>query len=624
MPNLTIKGKLIALALAATLAMLTMGALLNYATDAVGGLQQARLESTRVERDLLMLRRHEKDFLARKQLKYVDRFNKESDHLGADLTALAATLERQGLSAEGIDRLGRLAGEYREQFAALAATVQRVGLNEKSGLLGSLREAVHGAEKVLKALDDDRLMRDMLMLRRNEKDFLARGAMKYLEKFQRNHGVFLASLEETVLDERSKGEITRLMARYRADFEALVAGFQRRGLDPKSGQLGELRATVHRAEQQLGELDRRLTVALAERERAVTTLIASVAIGATIIILLLLAGIARTILRPIDAAVARMNDIARGEGDLTVSLEAQRGDELAALGGAFNTFTGKLRGVIREIAGSGDQLAAVAEESSTVSQHTRGHIAQQRDEISRIAAAIEQMVTTVQAVANSAAEAAEAASAARHEANDGREVAGRAVATVTTLADDVNRAVEVTRRLAEQSHNIGSVLDVIRGIAEQTNLLALNAAIEAARAGEQGRGFAVVADEVRTLASRTQDSTREIQEMIEQLHGGVDEAVKAMSGSADHVDEGVAQIRQADEALKGINEAVARITAMNDQIATAAEEQRGAAEEVGRNISGIRDASEETANGANQTAQAGEQLAQLATEMNQLVTQFKV
>ena len=622
--SLTIKQKLVTLAVVAVFAMLAMAALLFYAVGTTGELQQARLLNTQIERDLLMLRRHEKDFLARKDLKYRTRFDDAIAHMSATLEQLDGVLSGAGVSTDGIDQLRGAADRYRERFAALTATVEEVGLNEKSGLLGTLREAVHGAETILKEVDDDRLMRDMLMLRRNEKDFIARGALKYLDKFENNYQVFLASLEGTVLSEQRKEDIVRNMERYRGDFRAMVAGFERRGLDPKSGLLGELRTAAHQAEKTLSELDGRLEGVLAERDGQIRTMVMVAVVAGIALILLLLTGIARAIIQPINCAVDYMRDIADGEGDLTACLNAEAGDEMANLGGAFNTFVAKIRDLVRRITDAATQLSTVAEESSAVSSTSNEHIRRQRDEIAQVAAAVEQMIATLREMADHAAQAAQSADEARTQAGDGRAVAERAVETVNALSSEVNQAAEVTTRLAEESANIGAVLEVIGGIAEQTNLLALNAAIEAARAGEQGRGFAVVADEVRTLASRTQESTEEIQRMIESVRGGVDEAVRVMEASRLRVDAGVGEIREAGNALAGIAGAVERITEMNRNIARATEEQRGAVDEIGSNVNRIRDASEETANGALQTAQAGEQLAELANGMNGLVTQFKV
>lgn len=209
------------------------------------------------------------------------------------------------------------------------------------------------------------------------------------------------------------------------------------------------------------------------------------------------------------------------------------------------------------------------------------------------------------------------------QTQDGRNVMQHTQKTIEALAQEVENSAQVISRLSEDSTQIGSVLDVIRGIAEQTNLLALNAAIEAARAGEQGRGFAVVADEVRTLASRTQASTLEIQSMIERLQTDASNAVKAMQQGQVQAQQGLSQAAQAENALQTISQSVTRINDMNIQIATAAEEQSSVAEEINRNIVNISQSADATAEGAKQTASAGDELAKLAARLQNLVGQFK-
>ena len=235
-----------------------------------------------------------------------------------------------------------------------------------------------------------------------------------------------------------------------------------------------------------------------------------------------------------------------------------------------------------------------------------------------------EMTATVQEVASHAAHAAEAATSARDEAQGGQRVVSANIDAIQRLADEVMQTAELINRLAEDSNAIGTVLDVIRGIAEQTNLLALNAAIEAARAGEQGRGFAVVADEVRTLAQRTQESTSEIQDMIERLQAGARNAVEAMEKGRAGAESSVRQAVTAGESLQAINQAVAAISDMNLQIATAAEEQSAVAEEINRNITTINMVADETAVGAEQTAEASQELARLAMNLQRIVSQFRV
>jgi methyl-accepting chemotaxis protein len=270
------------------------------------------------------------------------------------------------------------------------------------------------------------------------------------------------------------------------------------------------------------------------------------------------------------------------------------------------------------------QLASAAEETSAVTTQTNAGISQQLSETSQVATAMNEMSATVQDVARNAVEAATAAKDADVTFDEGKKVVDRVISAIGELAGEVESAANVIQQLEEESRNIGSVLDVIKSIAEQTNLLALNAAIEAARAGEQGRGFAVVADEVRTLAGRTQESTQEIEEMISRLQSGTDNAVKVMESGKEITQVGVDQAAAAGEALQTINAAVEQISGMNTQIASAAEEQSAVAEEINRSIVSINEVAEQSSIGAQQTAAASDDLAKLAEQLKALVERFKV
>ncbi len=334
--------------------------------------------------------------------------------------------------------------------------------------------------------------------------------------------------------------------------------------------------------------------------------------------------IAYSITCPLKQAVEAMNDIAEGEGDLTKRLEQNGRNEISDLAAAFNKFAQKVQQMVQQVTRSVDDLSTAAEEMSLITEQTSREIQHQQSETDQVATAMNEMTATVQEVAHHASSAAEAARHADSEAQSGKQVMQQTLNVMDTLADEVEKAAGVIHRLEQESEEIGSVLDVIRGIAEQTNLLALNAAIEAARAGEQGRGFAVVADEVRTLASRTQTSTQEIQAMIERLQSGANEAVKAMEAGRNSAKDGVEQAAKAGASLDTITASVSTISDMNIQIASAAEEQSAVAEEINRNIATISESADNTANGAQQTAQAGEELARLSAELQTLISQFKV
>lgn len=381
--------------------------------------------------------------------------------------------------------------------------------------------------------------------------------------------------------------------------------------------LDELDATVNRIQLQ----DRRHIQAQLHQSAVWSTglLILAVLVGGG------LTGLAIfTMVRRLNGAIRVMDDIAEGEGDLTRRMPDHGRDELDHLGRSFNHFVERIQQVVMQVSGSTAQLAAAAEELSATSEESSEQVRRQQSETDQVATAMHEMSTTVQEVACNASDAAQAAQHADGEARQGRQVVGEAVKAIDTLASEVERVAQAIHKLEGDSAQIGRVLEVISGISEQTNLLALNAAIEAARAGEQGRGFAVVADEVRTLAKRTQDSTEEIRGMIEQLQNGAKAAVSAMDTGRERASKSVEKAREADGSLRTITEAVTRINDMNALIASAAEEQSSVAEEINRNISNISQVTEQTLTGSQQTASASEELARLSAGLQALVSQFKI
>jgi methyl-accepting chemotaxis protein len=354
--------------------------------------------------------------------------------------------------------------------------------------------------------------------------------------------------------------------------------------------------------------------------RNTALIIAGVAIALGLLIAALLA---RSIVRPIRVAAEAMHDIAAGEGDLTRRLEASGRNEVADLARAFNQFADKVRRLVSEVAGSTAQVAASAEEMSAITDGFNRDVSRQRDEIEQVATAMNEMTATVQDVARNAAQAAESAKSADLEAQQGQLVVQQTVSSIEGVSAEVARTASAIQRLETDSQSISKVLEVIRGVAEQTNLLALNAAIEAARAGEQGRGFAVVADEVRTLASRTQQSTIEIQQVIEQLQSGARDAADVMNQGREQVDNSVMQAQQAGTSLLRITNAVTSISDMNVQIASAAEQQSAVSDEISKNVVNINHIADRVTESAGQTAQASSQLAHLASDLQTLVGQFK-
>jgi len=333
--------------------------------------------------------------------------------------------------------------------------------------------------------------------------------------------------------------------------------------------------------------------------------------------------IARSLSRAIVGAI-RETRIVLESGDFTRMLQSQREDEIGELTRAVGGMSEQLRSTINGIRQRSGSLSDAADGVAHMARESNKVVEQERQDTAQVATAIDSMLSAIQQVATHANSAVTAATAASQEGLSGKRVVQENLAALHELTDAMEKASSVIQDLEKESGNIGQVLNVIRGVAEQTNLLALNAAIEAARAGEQGRGFAVVADEVRTLASRTQQSTLEINEMIARLQSGTDLAVKVIVGSRNQARLGLEHAERSGEALDSITTSVSAITNMNKQIASAVQAQIAAAEEIKFNISNIEHLSDQASEGAAKTAANGEYMARLAAEMQDLVAQFKV
>lgn len=336
--------------------------------------------------------------------------------------------------------------------------------------------------------------------------------------------------------------------------------------------------------------------------------------------------IARFTLLSITRPLARVNNMLNivASGDLSRKLDESGKDEFAQLSANCNLLIESLRTLIQSIVSRSTQLAAAAEQTSAVTSQSTSAIEEQRNQVEQAASATTEMSSTSQSVLSSANDALGEIKHADDEAERVKVISERNRHTIEELASEVDSAAQVINQLQQDSASIGSILDVIRGIAEQTNLLALNAAIEAARAGEQGRGFAVVADEVRTLASRTQESTSEIQTMIEALQTGAGKAVNVMDTGKNKASDCVHQSEEADRALETITHAVHEAFDRSSQIATAAEEQSVVAHEISENLESIVAIAEQTTAGSQQTASSSSEVAKLAEELQQSVQEFKL
>ncbi|WP_144928016.1 MULTISPECIES: methyl-accepting chemotaxis protein [unclassified Pseudomonas] len=329
-----------------------------------------------------------------------------------------------------------------------------------------------------------------------------------------------------------------------------------------------------------------------------------------------------SITRPIGSALNAAEEIAKG--NLTRPITVDGNDEAGRLLRAMATMQEKLRDTLQRISGSATQLASAAEELNSVTDESARGLTLQNNEIEQAATAVNEMTSAVEEVARNAVSTSEASKNATSSAGDGRDLVQETVSAIERMSADVQGTATLIGNLADESRDIGKVLDVIRGLADQTNLLALNAAIEAARAGEAGRGFAVVADEVRALAHRTQQSTSEIERMIGSIQSGTEQAVNSMRNSTERAESTLNIARGAGLSLDTINTAIVEINERNLVIASAAEEQAQVAREVDRNLVNIRDLSVQSATGANQTSAASAELSRLAVDLNSMVGRFSL
>ncbi|MGB4074880.1 methyl-accepting chemotaxis protein [Pseudomonas sp.] len=349
-----------------------------------------------------------------------------------------------------------------------------------------------------------------------------------------------------------------------------------------------------------------------------------IGLAIAVLVAILVVLIVRSITQPLQQAVSAMANIASGDGDLTRNLDTHGRDELSALSRHFNAFTDKLRLVIKQSLDSAGQLDDAARNLGEVAGQAQQHSEQQSQQMELVATAINEVTYGVQDVAKNAEHASTEVHAAEEQALQGQQNIEASLRQINELSSTINQAVEVIQALAQESTQIGSVLEVIRSIAEQTNLLALNAAIEAARAGEQGRGFAVVADEVRLLAQRTQKSTAEIQVMIERLQGNSEAAVKVINESSKASELTIEQASQAGESLAQIASGLRNLTGLNASIASATLQQSHVVEDINQNVTQAASLAHNNAMAAQQSSDAGQHLGQLAEQLNRLLGQFRV
>jgi len=362
----------------------------------------------------------------------------------------------------------------------------------------------------------------------------------------------------------------------------------------------------------------------ASQSNVISKAILATVLGGMVLYVLGILVVGSRVTRPLHQASRMMSEIAEGDGNLDVTLDAQGKDEVASLARGFNGFVETIRQLVHKVSGSANQIDQIANSLASTSAETSERITQQQANTTQIATAMTEMSATVQEVANRTVTVANTAESTMARVSEGSSAVEDASQAVNSLAEDITAASSTVQRVHSESERIGTVLEVIRGIAEQTNLLALNAAIEAARAGEQGRGFAVVADEVRQLAHRTQESTSEIQEMVEGLQNSVAQTVSVMDRSRERAGGTVERASRVSETLQDISQSVSEITEMTIQIATAAEEQSHVAEDINQNVHSIKQMGDDNAAQVAQASEAAGELSRNVDALVSLVRRFKM
>lgn len=620
---MTIKKRLIVLAIIIAVSMIAQAILVRYSTTVTSEIDEIRLNIEQANAGMLMLRRHEKDFLARLDLKYIDKFTADHEKLNAKVNELAKHMAEYDLDTSNAKQLTAILDNYRGIFLKLVATQQKIGLNEKDGLYGSLRTAVHNVENTLNSLEDDRLSKMMLTLRRNEKDFMLRENLKYHPRLNVNLEKLIAAVQGSDYSEQIRTDLLNQLARYGSDFNALVAGYKEKGISSKEGLRGEMRDTVHKTESLLSSMVKSIDTLASNKQSEIVLLVSILSAILILISITVIFTLSRSILKPIGSMMSTIERV-RDENNLSLRVDVSGKDEMASMGKDVNRLLDDFQDIIKAIVGSTAQVSASAEELSSITDETNVRMQQQINDTESISTAIEEMSASVQEVANNTRETATTTEQADEAVRTGNRVVDDTVSSINKLADEIAHANDIILKLEQESHKIGSVLDVIGDIAEQTNLLALNAAIEAARAGEQGRGFAVVADEVRTLASRTQEATQEIQGMIESLQGGTKNAVCAIDTGKQSAEVGVSYAGDANNSFATITTAIKTIHDMATHIASASQQQGQVASEVAQNISAIKSSVDETGLSVGQISQASGDLAELSTQLHGMVNHYVV